>query len=145
MRRYAATFVTDSFGEERVQGLANTRSFGDMASKRIGVSAEPEITRIEMSPAEYAFMVLVSDGISGTLGDQEIVDIVKEARTPEQGARDVVSFATEVSTEGDNATCMVIRMGGWERRSEGGLGSMGTKEMRLWRRQEALDPRTRLR
>jgi protein phosphatase PTC6 len=143
MRRYAATFVTDSFGEERVQGLANTRSFGDMASKRIGVSAEPEITRIEMSPAEYAFMVLVSDGISGTLGDQEIVDIVKEAKTPEQGAKDVVSFATEVSTEGDNATCMVIRMGGWERRSEGGVGSLGTKELRDWRRQEALDPRTR--
>ena len=145
MRRYAATFVTDSFGEERVAGLANTRSFGDMASKRIGVSAEPEITRIEMSPAQYAFMVLVSDGISGTLGDQEIVDIVKEARTPEQGAKDVVAFATEVSSEGDNATCMVVRMGGWERRSEGGLGSMGTKEMRDWRKQEALDPRTRLR
>jgi protein phosphatase PTC6 len=145
MRRYAATFVTDSFGEERVAGLANTRSFGDMASKRIGVSAEPEITRIEMLPAQYAFMVLVSDGISGTLGDQEIVDIVKEARTPEQGAKDVVGFATEVSTEGDNATCMVVRMGGWERRSEGGVGSMGTKEMRDWRKQEALDPRTRLR
>ena len=145
MRRYAATFVTDSFGEERVAGLANTRSFGDMASKRIGVSAEPEITRIEMAPAQYAFMALVSDGISGTLGDQEIVDIVKEAKTPEQGAKDVVSFATEVSSEGDNATCMVVRMGGWERRSEGGVGSLGTKEMRDWRKQEALDPRTRLR
>jgi protein phosphatase PTC6 len=145
MRRYAATFVTDSFGEERVAGLANTRSFGDISSKRIGVSAEPEITRLEISPAQYAFMVLVSDGISGTLGDQEIVDIVKEAKTPEQGSKDVVAFATEVSTEGDNATVLVIRMGGWERRSEGGVGSMGTKEMRDWRRQEALDPRTRLR
>jgi len=143
MRRYAATFVTDSFGEERVQGLANTRSFGDMASKRIGVSAEPEITRIDMSPAQYAFMVLVSDGVSGTLGDQEIVDIVKEAKTPEQASKDVVSFATEVSTEGDNATAIVVRLGGWERRSEGGVGSLGTKELRDWRRQEALDPRTR--
>jgi protein phosphatase PTC6 len=143
MRRYAATFVTDSFGEERVQGLANTRSFGDMASKRIGVSAEPEVTRIDMSPAQFAFMVLVSDGISGTLSDQEIVDIVKEARTPEQGAKDVVSFATEVSTEGDNATALVIRLGGWERRSEGGLGSLGTKELRQFRMNEALDPRTR--
>jgi protein phosphatase PTC6 len=145
MRRYAATFVTDSFGEERVQGLANTRSFGDMASKRIGVSAEPEVTRIDMSPAQYAFMVLVSDGVSGTLSDQEIVDIVKEAKTPEQGSKDVVGFATEVSTEGDNATTLVVRLGGWERRSEGGVGSMGTKELRDWRRNEALDPRTRRR
>ncbi|KAI9817489.1 MAG: hypothetical protein M1827_001099 [Pycnora praestabilis] len=144
LRRYAATFVTDSFGEERMSGLANTRAFGDMQSKRIGVSAEPEIRRIELSPAEYSFLVLVSDGISGTLTDQEIVDIVKEARTPDQGAKDVVSFATEVSQEGDNATCLAVRLGGWERRVEGGLGAMGTREVRDWRRQDAADPRRRM-
>ena len=143
LRKYAASFITDSFGEERMSGLANTRSFGDMASKRQGVSAEPEIRRVDMNPAEYSFLVLVSDGISGTLSDQEIVDIVKEAKTPEQGSRDVVGFATEVSREGDNATCLVVRLGGWERRSEGGLGSMGTKEARDWRRQEAANPRSR--
>ncbi|PSN75028.1 protein serine/threonine phosphatase 2C [Corynespora cassiicola Philippines] len=143
LRRYAATFVTDSFGEERVSGLANTRAFGDMASKRIGVSAEPEIRRIELSPAEYSFMVLVSDGVSGHLSDQEIVDIVKEAKTPEQAARDVTSFATEVATDADNATTLVVRLGGWERRSEGGLGSLGTKEMRDWRKNEAENPRGR--
>jgi protein phosphatase PTC6 len=141
LRRYAATFVTDSFGEERMSGLANTRAFGDMRSKRIGVSAEPEIRRIELAPAEYSFLVLVSDGISGTLSDQEIVDVVKEAKTPEQGARDVVGYATEVSSEGDNATCLVVRLGGWERRIEGGMGSMGTKEVRDFRKGDALDPR----
>ncbi|MCJ1390329.1 hypothetical protein MMC18_003188 [Xylographa bjoerkii] len=143
LRKYAATFVTDSFGEERMSGLANTRAFGDMQSKRLGVSAEPEIRRIELAPAEYSFIVLVSDGISGTLTDQEIVDIVKEAKTPEQGSKDVVAFATEVSSEGDNATCLVIRLGGWERRTEGGLGSMATKESREWRKQEAAVPRSR--
>ncbi|KAB8303685.1 hypothetical protein EYC80_005075 [Monilinia laxa] len=141
LRRYAATFVTDSFGEERMSGLANTRAFGDMRSKRIGVSAEPEIRRVEIAPAEYSFLVLVSDGVSGTLTDQEIVDVVKEAKTPEQGARDVVSFATEVSKEGDNATCLVVRLGGWERRIEGGVGSMGTKEVRDYKKGEAMDPR----
>ncbi|KAF1980074.1 protein phosphatase-like protein 2c [Bimuria novae-zelandiae CBS 107.79] len=141
LRRYAATFVTDSFGEERMSGLANTRAFGDMASKRMGVSAEPEIRRVELFPAEYAFLVLCSDGVCGHLSDQEIVDIVKEARTPEQAARDVTNFATEVKSESDNATTLVVRLGGWERRSEGGLGSMGTKEMRDWRRRESLDPR----
>lgn len=143
LRRYAATFVTDSFGEERMSGLANTRAFGDMRSKRIGVSAEPELRRYELGPAQYSFLVLVSDGVSGTLSDQEIVDVVKEAKTPEQGARDVVAFATEVSREGDNATCLVVRLGGWERRGEGGMGSLGTKEARDFRRQDATDPRTR--
>jgi len=141
LRRYAATFVTDSFGEERMTGLANTRAFGDMASKRMGVSAEPEIRRIEILPAQYSFLVLCSDGVSGHLSDQEIVDIVKEAQTPEQAARDVTNYATEVKSDSDNATTLVVRLGGWERRSEGGLGSMGTKEMRDWRKSEALDPR----
>jgi protein phosphatase PTC6 len=141
LRRYAASFITDSFGEERIQGLANSRSFGDIGSKRLGVSAEPEITRTELGPAQYSFLVLMSDGVSGTLSDQEIVDVVKEAKTPEQGAKDVVSYATEVTSDGDNTTCLVVRLGGWERRSEGGLGSLGTKEIRDYRRQEALDPR----
>ena len=137
LRRYAASFVTDSFGEERMSGLANTRAFGDMGSKRMGVSAEPEICRKDLKPAEYAFMVIMSDGVSGCVGDQEVVDLVKEAKTPEEGARSVVGFATSVSEEGDNATALVVRLGGWERRNEGGKGSLGTREEREWRRKEA--------
>ncbi|KAG6020915.1 hypothetical protein E4U41_002677 [Claviceps citrina] len=144
LRRYApaGSMVNgDSFGEERIAGLANSRAFGDINFKRVGVSAEPEMTRVEMGPAQYAFLVLMSDGVSGTLSDQEIVDLVKEAGTPDEGARRVVDFATEVSRDGDNATCQVVRLGGWERRSEGGLGSMGTREVRDMRRAEAQDPR----
>ena len=141
LTRFAESLVTDSFGEERISGLANSRAFGDMQSKRIGVSAEPEMERVDLGPAQYSFLVLVSDGVSGTVSDQEIVDAVKEARTPEQGSRAVVEYATEVSSDGDNATCLVVRLGGWERRSEGGLGSMGTKELRDARRAEANDPR----
>lgn len=146
LRRYAAAFVTDSFGEERILGLANTRAFGDIASKRIGVSAEPEIVTTQLRPAEYSFIVLVSDGVSGHLDDQEVVDVVKEARTPAQAATDVVNFAVETSSgEGgaDNATALVVRLGGWERRSEGGGGSLGTKEKRDYRKREAEDPRMR--
>ncbi|KAL8994439.1 MAG: hypothetical protein Q9169_005584 [Polycauliona sp. 2 TL-2023] len=141
LRRHAASFITDSFGEERMSGLANTRSFGDMPSKRMGVSAEPQIVTTQIRPAEYAFMVLVSDGVSNEASDQEIVDIVKECRTPEEGAKMVTGFATETGREGDNATCLVVRLGGWERRGEGGGGSLGTKEGREWRRSEADDPR----
>ena len=115
-----------------------------MSSKRMGVSAEPEIRRIDLNPSEYAFMVLVSDGVTGSVGDQEIVDLVKESKTPEIGAREVVGFANEVSVEGDNATALVVRLGGWERRSEGGGGGMGTREAREWRKREAVDPRGRM-
>ena len=57
------------------------------------------------------------------------------------GLDGVVEYATDVSHNGDNATCQVVRLGGWERRSEGGHGSLGTKEFRDARRAEALDPR----
>lgn len=144
LRRYApaAELVSgDSFGEQRISGLANSRAFGDVSSKRVGVSAEPEITRVDITPAQYSFLVLCSDGVSGTLSDQEIVDTVKEAATPAQGATDVMKLATEISSSGDNATCQVVRLGGWERRVEGGLGSLGTKEVRELRRADAADPR----
>ncbi|KXS94756.1 hypothetical protein AC578_7613 [Pseudocercospora eumusae] len=143
LRRYAASFVTDSFGEERVLGLANTRAFGDIGSKRIGVSAEPQLTTVELPPAGHAFIVLVSDGVSGHLEDQEIVDIVKEAKTPDQASKDLVSFAVETAGDADNATALVVRLGGWERRNEGGGGSLGTKEQRDYRKREADDPRAR--
>lgn len=130
--------MSDSFGEERFGVLANTRAFGDSGQKRLGVTAEPEVTRRELKGAEWAFLVLCSDGVSGVLSDQEIVDIVKEAKTPEEGARAVVEFAEEVvgraNGGGDNSTCMVVRLGGWEKREEGGKGSMGTRDLRKWRR-----------
>lgn len=143
LRRFSATFITDSFGEERIEGLANTRAFGDISSKAVGVSAEPEITSVQLAPSEYSCLVIMSDGISGVLADQEIVDIIKEAKTPEQASIDVVEFATEISHEADNATCMVVRLGGWARRGEGGTGSLGTKEMRDYKRREAENPRAR--
>lgn len=142
LRRYAATFVTDSFGEERVLGLANTRAFGDISSKRIGVSAEPEIRTLDMQASEYSFLVLVSDGVTGALEDQEIVDVVKEARTPEQASKDLVGLATGIGGgQADNATALVVRLGGWERRGEGGTGSLGTREQRQYKRAMADDPR----
>lgn len=141
LRRYAAAFTTDSFGEERLEGLANTRAFGDRKSKRVGVSAEPQLTLLHAKPAEFAFMVLCTDGVTGVLSDQEIVDVVKEARTPEQGSKDVAGLAVEIAGgekgDSDNATCLVVRMGGWERRLEGGGGSVGTKEQRDERRERA--------
>ena len=141
LRRFASTFVTDSFGESRIDGLANTRAFGDIGSKRLGVSAEPEVTLHQLQPSEYAFMVLMSDGVSGHLSDQEIIDTVKESKTPEAGARELVGFAVEVAEEADNATALVVRLGGWEKRTDGGEGAKGTGKMRAWRMEEAMDPR----
>lgn len=83
--------------------------------------------------------------MTGVLSDQEIVDVVKECKTPEEASRAVTALATEIAQgeqgDADNATCVVVRMGGWERRSEGGGGSLATREDRDRRRQAASDPR----
>ena len=138
LRRYSGAVMYDSFGEERFGIVANTRSFGDASHKFLGVTAEPEVTRRQLKGSDWAFMVLCSDGVSGVLSDQEIVDIVKESETPEEGARHVVKFAEEVASRsdggGDNSTCMVIRLGGWEDRDKGGEGSKGTRDLREWKR-----------
>jgi protein phosphatase PTC6 len=66
-----------SFGSEMFLGrLANTRAFGDSKLKRYGISAEPEISIHNLIGKKFAFMVLVSDGVTSVLSDQEIVDCV---------------------------------------------------------------------
>jgi protein phosphatase PTC6 len=98
---------------------------------------------LHMEPSEYSFLILISDGVTASLEDQEIVDIVKEAKTPESAARELATFATEVGgVRSDNATAVVVRLGGWERRMEGGGGSVGTKEVRDWKKSRADDPRS---
>lgn len=78
LRKYAGFVTTDSWGDERIMGmLATSRAFGDAKLKRFGVSAEPDIVRYSINEKNPgAFIVLVTDGITSVMSDQEIVDIV---------------------------------------------------------------------
>ncbi|KAK9247227.1 phosphatase 2C-like domain-containing protein [Lipomyces tetrasporus] len=151
LRRYAASFFTDSFGEERFGNVENTRSFGDRSMKRLGVTAEPELTEYTLgSPSaedgfggEEPFLVLISDGVSKFASDQEVVDIVTStgyrsgyARgTPQDAAREVVQFAEDVGGD-DNATCIVVRLSGWGKWTR---PVDRTGDLREYRLREALD------
>lgn len=123
LRRFASSFFMDSFGEERFGVFANTRAFGDTQMKAKGVSAEPDVR--EVSIKDEQFLVLVSDGVSGDVSDQEIVDLVISTAngggsgrgSPQDAAREVVEFAAALGGS-DNATCMVIRLRGWGKGSE---------------------------
>lgn len=78
LRKYAGFVTTDSWGDERIMGmLATSRAFGDAKLKRYGVSAEPDIVRYRINKKNpAAFIVLVTDGITSVMSDQEIVDFV---------------------------------------------------------------------
>lgn len=134
--------MTDSFGEERFIALANTRAFGDINFKQMGVTAEPEVTEYiigdaqtiqqELSPEQIkthtvggmggdeSFLILVTDGVTDVLTDQEIADIVMvhfnlkghDIASPQMGAEEVIKFVEYVGGS-DNATCLIIRLNGW--------------------------------
>lgn len=143
LRRYSANyFMTDSFGEERFISLANTRAFGDLKFKEMGVSAEPDISQIVIGDAETIhkkltpeesreltvgghggdelFLVLCTDGVTNELTDQEIADIVMVnfnlrghlKATPQFCAEEVIKFVEYIGGD-DNATCLVLRLSGW--------------------------------
>lgn len=143
LRKYAGNyFMTDSFGEERFVSLANTRAFGDLDFKQMGVTAEPDVSQYIvgdattilqlLTPEEVAastvgglggneaFLVLCTDGITNEITDQEIADIVmanynlrgSHKATPQFCAQEVVHFVEYIGGD-DNATCLVVRLNGW--------------------------------
>jgi len=130
LRRMMGTgVIADSFGDSRWMGaLENTRSLGDLKWKRWGVTAEPEVKTKLIEGSHWAFMVLVSDGISSVVSDQEIVDLAGGARNPKHAAQRILSFAEEMGSS-DNLTAMVLPFAGWGRIS----GPDQTKKLREYR------------
>ncbi|KAI8391152.1 phosphatase 2C-like domain-containing protein [Radiomyces spectabilis] len=114
LRKYAGFVTTDSWGDDRILGmLATSRAFGDARLKRYGVSSEPDIMRYTFNndkPA--AFMVLVTDGITSVMSDQEIIDFIKQYKDPTTAAKKLVDAADQYGSE-DNLSAMVVRLGHW--------------------------------
>ncbi|GAA6036446.1 hypothetical protein JCM8097_003511 [Rhodosporidiobolus ruineniae] len=139
LRTTGTGVITDSFGESRWGGtLANTRGVGDREFKPLGVIAEPEIVKRVFKGDDFAYLLLLTDGITDSLSDQEICDLVrlevsktrelnnnpKAVASPERAAKRVVGFAEDVGAE-DNLTCLCIPLPGWPR-----LGGLDTTASR---------------
>lgn len=139
LRKFSLAMATDAFGQDRFGLLANTRAFGDTRMKKMGVSAEPDVTTVKLGSGseEYAFIVLCTDGITGVMSDQEIVDVVKEVEEPSDAAKRIISLAESLGTD-DNSSCLVVRLSGW------GVEMPDlTKDLREWRVQnEGIDSKT---
>ncbi|KAJ3078906.1 hypothetical protein HK102_004146 [Quaeritorhiza haematococci] len=94
-------------------GLSMTRALGDLKYKMFGgVIAEPDIRRMRVSGRDVAFMVLVSDGVTEVLSNQEIVDVVKSAPNPSTASNLIIETSTTLGAT-DNKTCLVIRLPAW--------------------------------
>lgn len=123
---------------------------GDLRYKKFGVTPEPEVRAkllngaspsslvnagrdsISLSGEEWAYLVLVSDGISSILSDDEIVDLARDAPDPRTAAKRILDFSQELGGE-DNATAIVVPLAGWGKIK----GPDQTKELREYRRIQA--------
>jgi len=133
-RMMGSALITDSFGESRWMGaLANTRALGDLRFKPFGITPEPEVRAKLLEGRDWASMVVVSDGISSALSDDEIVDLTRNAPTPKAAADRILSFAQEIGAW-DNATAIVVPLAGWGQ-IEGPDKSLALRE---FRRQQAV-------
>ena len=77
-------------------------------------------------------MVVVSDGVSSILSDDEIVDLARGAPTPKMAADRILAFSQELGGE-DNATAVVVPLAGWGKVH----GPDKTRALREFRRQQA--------
>lgn len=129
LRRIGTGLITDSFGESRWGGsLANSRGLGDAAFKSLGVTGEPDIINKIINGEHWEFLILVSDGISNVITNQEIIDLCKGAKTPKEAANRVVDFAETLGGR-DNMTAIVVPLLRWGN----GAGQDLTVERREYR------------
>lgn len=133
-RMMGSSLITDSFGESRWMGaLANTRAIGDLRYKPYGVTPEPEVRTKLLEGQVWAYMVVVSDGVSSILSNDEIVDLARGAPTPKTAADRILAFSQELGGE-DNATAVVVPLAGWGKVR----GPDKTLALREFRRQQAV-------
>lgn len=71
-------------------GCAFTRSIGDSVAESIGVTAEPELLRKELT-VEDQFVVLASDGVWEFLTNQSVADMILKFTDPLDACRAVVA------------------------------------------------------
>lgn len=116
--------IADSKETLRVNGRLNmTRAIGDMDLKSYGVIATPDISRRSLKHGKDKFLLLISDGISSALTDEEMIKCVLACDDPKTAASRLVDQALMYSSE-DNATALVLPLGSWGKPEEGSSTNM---------------------
>merc|ERR1712037_233433 len=125
----AGAEVTESDGEYRVHvpdhGSINmTRAIGDVQLKKYGITAEPcSFEELPIGDPDYArittvnhncdaFLVLLSDGVSGPLSVSEIISQILSRDQAVESARHLVETALHMGST-DNCTAIVVPLGAW--------------------------------
>jgi protein phosphatase PTC6 len=90
------------------------------------------LIQFHISGTDWAYMVLVSDGISSVVTDEEVVDLARDAPDPKAAAERILAYAEELGSE-DNATAIVVPLAGWGKIR----GPDKTKDLREYKLKQA--------
>lgn len=88
---------------------------------------------------DCCYIVLVTDGLTSLMSDQEIIDLARNASDPTRAAKTIVHFGEDLGAQ-DNCTCIVIPLAGWGKVG----GKDRTEERREYRRKQAGELSTRM-
>jgi len=94
------------------QGLAMTRSLGDLCFKQPTAlsTPDPEVKVVPITDKDL-FLVLATDGIYNVLSNQEVVDCAgRHWDDPEEAAKNIVRTAFQKGSDG-NLTALIIQFG----------------------------------
>jgi PPM family protein phosphatase len=93
----------------------------NVITRALGMQDSVEVDIMGVECSEGDFYVLCSDGLSGMLADEEILQVVTEHHDVDQACRRLVTMANEHGGE-DNVTVVVVRVDADEVVQEIGLG-----------------------
>jgi protein phosphatase PTC6 len=88
---------------------------------------------------DHCYLILVTDGLTSLMSDQEIIDLARNSIDPTRAAKTIVHFGEDLGAQ-DNCTCIVVPLAGWGKVG----GKDRTEERREYRRKQAGALNTRM-
>jgi len=104
-------------------GLAMSRSVGDHALKKVGVTSEPVVDEYSITESDK-FFIVASDGVWEFMSSTEVVALIQKCFDDGMGASDACEILIKAAMEKwkeiegdyrDDITAIVVRLGGlWD-------------------------------
>ena len=123
IERMGGTVSYDEVGRHLVnKRLAMSRSIGDVELKPFGVISQPSVIRRNIKHYKDSSLVMVTDGVTFVMSNDEIANCVTNCESPSESAEKLVDQALLHACE-DNLTALVLPLGAWGKYQSDGTGA----------------------